>query len=236
MKRIIILLAIIFSSVVPANAVEYEIIDLGTFGGSDTRALSINNSSQIVGVTGSSGFLYENNSMVSIGGSWASEINDSSQIVGVTGSRGFLYENGTMTVLATLGGSSGYAYVINNSGQIAGRSDTSDGWNHAFLYDNGAMTDLGTLSGNRSTANGINDSGQIIGESSLPNSDTHAFLYENDTMIDIGTLGGKTSFAHDINSNSQIVGSSQPKYSTSYHAYIYDNGIWSDLEIGRAHV
>ena len=37
--------------------------------------------------------------------------------------------------------------AINAAGQVTGRADTADGSYHAFLYSDGVMTDLGTLGG-----------------------------------------------------------------------------------------
>ena len=52
-----------------------------------------------------------------------------------------------VTDLGTLGGDSSDGYAINDSGQVAGFSDTSADEFHAFLYSDGVMQDLGTLGG-----------------------------------------------------------------------------------------
>jgi probable HAF family extracellular repeat protein len=81
-----------------------------------------------------------------------------------------MYVNGAWQSLGTLGGTSGAALAVNDSGAIvgwsslAGNSDVT----HAFLYQNGTMTDLNsllppsfkgiTLFG----ATSINDLGQIV--------------------------------------------------------------------------
>ncbi len=75
---VVCLLSIVFLANT-AYSVQYEIIDLGTFGGSNSSAMAINNSGQIVGNanyvvgTGSlaseyhSAFLYESGGMINLG-------------------------------------------------------------------------------------------------------------------------------------------------------------------------
>ena len=84
--------------------------------------------------------------------------------------------------LGTLGGSSSYAFGINNPGQVIGDSLTSSGDHHAFLDTGNSMYDLNSLASNLggfsvlSAAFGINDSGQIVGGGLLSNGSSHAFL------------------------------------------------------------
>ncbi len=86
-------------------AVEYSIIDLGTFGGSFSQAQAINNSGQIVGSS-------QTNS-----GNWHAS----------------LWDNGVIIDLGTLGGGYSEAYGINDSGQIVGVYDAGNG--HAVLWN-----------------------------------------------------------------------------------------------------
>jgi probable HAF family extracellular repeat protein len=74
-----------------------------------------------------------------------------------------------MIDLGTLGGGSGYAYGVNDSGEIVGYSYLGDGGQSAFLYDKGTMLDLNSLVPSNSGcdllyAYGINDRGEITGE------------------------------------------------------------------------
>jgi probable HAF family extracellular repeat protein len=109
-----------------------------------------------------------------------------------------------------LGG--GFAYGINDNGQITGRAH-----GHAFLYSNGVMTDLGTLGGESSTGYGINNSGQIVGWSKTITDGDHIFLYSNG-ITDLGT-----GFGHGINDSGQVTG-----YANN-HAFLYSNGAMTDL-------
>jgi probable HAF family extracellular repeat protein len=49
------------------------------------------------------------------------------------------------------------------------------------------------------------------------------------SITDLGTLGGRNSYAYGINDNSQVVG--QADTATSSHAFLYSNGMMSDLSI-----
>ena len=97
-------------------------------------------------------------------------------ITGDTTRHAFLYSNGSLTDLGTLGGAHSYALGINNSGEMAGYSNTSGSAEHAFLHSNGSMTDLGTLGGADSAAFGINDSSQVVGWAFTSGNTAHAFL------------------------------------------------------------
>ena len=90
--------------------------------------------------------------------SYARGLNDAGQIIGtsfisgVSSYHGFLYSGGTMMDIGTLGGANSEANAINNSGQVAGLADLSNGYQHAILYSGGVMTNLGTLGGSSSGA------------------------------------------------------------------------------------
>jgi probable HAF family extracellular repeat protein len=135
---------------------------LGTLGGNDSLAYSINRQGQIVGTSGSaSGELHA-----------------------------FLYRNGYMKDLGALANSTTVAYSINDHGEVVGYGSIpgQNGVGHAFLYAGGVMRDLGTLTGfTSSIATGINDGGEIVG---YCNGDAGAagFLYVSGHMYDLTAL------------------------------------------------
>ncbi len=95
--------------VLPLSASEkYQIIDLGTLGGTSSGARAINNRGQVVGYVSYSGT-----------------------------SAAFLWEDGVMKDLVTLGGNFTHAQAINNRGQIVGTSLTASGESHAVLWTKG---------------------------------------------------------------------------------------------------
>lgn len=133
------------------------------------------------------------------------------------------------------GGINGVAYDLNASGQIVGYGTRSDdGAQHATLFSGANNLDLGTLGGFNSHAYGINDAGQIVGDSALPgNSVFDAVLFSGtgSNNIDLGSLGGISCHANAINDSGEIVGNSYPATNNNsiYHAFIYKNGVMSDL-------
>jgi probable HAF family extracellular repeat protein len=164
----------------------YAVTDLGTLGGTDGQALSINDRGQVTG---------------------------SANTAGDAQTHAFLYSRGTMTDLGTLGGSTSYGFGINDRGQVAGGAATpGDAGFHTFLYCGGAMTDLGTLGGTFSEASAINSSGVVVGESTLPGDTVQdSFIYSHGVMTDLMTLlppgSGVTNLTvMGINDRGQTVG------------------------------
>jgi len=164
-------------------------LDLGTLGGPDGWAASVNERGQVAG--------------------WA--------LVDSTVQHPFLWESARMIDLGTLGGTSavvgslsngGSGAGLNNLGQVIGTSNLAgDSNHHPFLWEKGALTDLGTLGGDNGEAWWINDGGEIVGGADLPGSAVHhAFLWKNGEMIDLGAAPGQPcSTAVDINSRGQII-------------------------------
>jgi len=235
---------LLFAASTAWGQVQYNVTDLGTLsGGTASSAAAINNYGQVAGTIWypshvQHAFLYSNGQMTDLGTlngsySYAAGINDSGQVVGGAGfnqfdERAYLYSNGQMTNLGTLGDDSN-AESINDSGQIAGSSDTSSAW-RPFLYSNGRMTNLGTLPGytDISYAYGINNSGQVVGVSINSSGVEHAFLYSNGRMTDLGTLGGNMTEAYKINSSGEVVGTSRNSSGVE-HAFLYSNGTMTSL-------
>jgi probable HAF family extracellular repeat protein len=132
----------------------------------------------------------------------------------------------SLTDLGTLGGSDSSGQAINDSGQVAGYSQTASGQIHAFFWD-GAMHDIGTLGGPSSRADDVNNAGEVIGEAQIASpAYYHAFLWDG-SMHDLGTFGGSSSYAYDINDVGQVVGYAE-FFGRPYHAFLWD-GTMHDL-------
>ncbi len=153
--------------------------DLGTLGGSHSRAYDVNRAGWIVGC---------------------------SSLVGNKVVRAFLHRDGGFVDLGTLGGRTSHAYGINAAGRIVGYAMTGGGARRAFLHDGSRMHDLGTLGGDESTAWDINDAGLIIGMSRTVAGSRHAFLHDGERMHDLGTLGDRDATALRVNAAGQVVG------------------------------
>ena len=159
---------------------------LPTFGGTNSQAVSINQTGQITGFSDTSG------------------ANDP---------HAFIDNNGTLTDLGTLGGPDSQGQGINNLGEVVGYSGVAGtGDKNAFLYNGTSMTDLGTLGGDNSYAYRISGPGLIVGKSQITSdADTHAFVYANGKMIDLNTLidpslGWDLQDATGVNNAGQITG------------------------------
>jgi probable HAF family extracellular repeat protein len=180
---------------------------IGTLGGYNCAAWSINSSGHITGDSDTAGGGYP---------------------------RAFIYSNGTMTSLGTFpDGVSSYGNAINDKDEVAGWAYTAEHAEHAFLYRDGKMNDLGTLDGYRqSYGKGINNLGHVVGTSYAEDGRQSAFLYDGQQMINLNDridpgLHWTFYYASAVNDNGQIAGVAA--IDGKDHAIIYDNGIATDL-------
>jgi probable HAF family extracellular repeat protein len=220
------------------------IADLRTLGGSDSSASGINNRGQIVGFALNT--IPDPLSIIDfqIGGSTSG-----------TQTRAFLWQNGQMEDLNTLGGPDAFAAFINERGQVAGFSYTNSTVNattgqpttHPFLWQNGKMIDLGTLGGTFAGSvlpnflGGLNIRGEVIGLSTLAGDQgcsgnlngciVDPFLWSKGKMIDLfsTTAGGNPITADAINDNGEIVGGAAFSPNLPFDAYIWRDGVATDL-------
>lgn len=163
-------------------------------GDTNSAATAINDSSQVVGISGACG----------------------DAVGGVSAAHSVLWENGVPTRIADLGGHTwNTPTAINNDGVVVGFSlpASQDGTRNyeAFVWTkDGGIRSLGKPDGAiRSAAFGINDDGQIVGLS-RDASGLRALLWENGEMIDLNTrtLDGSPFliYANDINARGEITG------------------------------
>ncbi len=185
MRRIVLSVsALAFSAGVLLAQSHYAVVDLGTLGGTNSRAYGLNNHGTIVG--------------------------DAMRPDGRT--HAFVFTNGVMMDLGTMGGTNSHAYGINDMGHIVGDADLTNGMHHGFFATNGMggfmMSDLGALGGSNSTAFCINAFDAITGAGDLPSGLSHAFVWTNRTsgMMDIDASDASSSAGHWMNGAGQVVG------------------------------
>ena len=178
--------------------------DLGTFGGTTSDGLAINDAGQITG--------------------WAST-------TGNAASHAFLWDGTTMQDLGTFGGTNSSGIAINAAGQVTGEAAlTGDTSSHAFLWDGATMQDFGTFGGTNSVGATINDSGQVAGYAhTVSTTVAHAFLWDGTAMRDLNSLIHPEdplqpfvtlATSADINSLGQVVAFGYDSRTDESHAYV----------------
>jgi probable HAF family extracellular repeat protein len=139
----------------------------------------------------------------------------------------------------------GFAFGLNNSGQVVGSSGTCANTPlvpfaygpHAVLWQNGLPTAFANLGGTMlGVGVGINDLGQVVGGSDLPSEipgfpfvQVHCTLYSQAGPEDLGTVGTDfSSLPTWINNNGEVVGASCDKMGNC-RAFLWQNKAMMDL-------
>jgi len=160
-------------------------VDLGSFGGTCTMALDLNNHGQVVGA---------------------------SNVTGDNNQRAFLWENGSFRDLGGSPGEFTAADAVNEGGVAAGYTYLAgDTLLHAALWRHvGQLTDLGSVDNDACAwALALNDKDQVVGESTDCQDAVRGFLWENGSMVDLNTLIPPNSplhvtYAFAINARGEI--------------------------------
>jgi probable HAF family extracellular repeat protein len=246
----------------------FAVIDLGTLGGSFSIAVGINNKSlitgdaNVLGDTASHGFLRKQGANIDLGtlggiNSRSQAVNQLGQVIGAaesfleddlsegfcgfgTSSRcvPFVWQNDAMAPLATLGGSNGIAFAINNRGLIGGVAENStldptcggpEFQSEPVIWQGGNIRQLPTVVGDPDGfVQAINNKGQAVGGSGQcwagPFFSLHAVLWQNGRATNLGSLGGALFTAPSaINDEGQVVGSSDIAGDTNFFAGPFSN-------------
>jgi probable HAF family extracellular repeat protein len=200
--------------------------DLGTIGGTNSRANALNSEGLVVGSAYPAGHV----------------------VLG----QAFLHDGYSMRPLPLPSGTiySG-ATGVNDVGQVAG-SVPINGHGRAVVWDNGVMKNLGVLPGrDESEASGINLAGDVVGTSWVDTGGgggnggyiagnrsaarkgrapgtTRGFLWSAGQFTELDTLGGSSSYAFGLNSHDVVVGSAE-KADGNQHACLWQTGKPVDL-------
>ena len=201
-------------------------------GATNSIAVGINDSGQIVGTygtsTGNYGYLYSGGTYTTLSvpgatqspgtffyyanpnaiGTDATGINDNGEIVGdwsgSSGEAGFIYSAGSFTNTSITDGSVFTAlYGVNDSGVISGYTQTPAA---GFLYSSGTFAPINYPGASRTVVQGINDSGEVVGFYTLDGS-TWGFIYSDGTYTSIAYPGSSQTDLFGISNNGEIVGS-----------------------------
>jgi len=195
-----------------------QIQDLGTLGGSDSEAWTVNSSGQVIGNS------FTNNQP---GPPFNQPQEDA-----------FVWQNGQMTDLGNLGGGFSTPSAINRGGDITVISfDASNQHFQSFLWSNGTQYPLPTLGGDFVEASTLNDWDLITGASSDAgdtNFQAALWIPWAGVSLSLGTVDGDSgSFGLGVNNSGVIVGGSgsitlsgAPAYA---HAFVWQNGQIQDL-------
>jgi len=236
----------------PAPAqVMYRIKPLGVLGGCTVQppvAHGFNKKNQVTGTACNAhgdehAFLWSNNgtAMVDLGpsevGSTSSgnAINASGQVAGSghdsSGYFAFLSSGGASLKKLQRIGTEGFAFAINDSGQVAGGSGIVGQYlTRAVVWKNNGsvMTDLGVLYDyDYNYGRAINSSGQVAGLSGYstePYSEATVWQNNGTPLFSLGLLAtGSSSAACCINASGQVAGSADTQAHSHTHAFIWKN-------------
>lgn len=114
------------------------------------------------------------------------------------------------------------AYAVNNSDQVVGAAEGTDGAQHAFLWD-GAMHDLG-FAGDNTQALGISgDGGTVMGSYTDASGNDRTWIWHTGDAKphDLGIFAGTSVFPTHMNAGGQISGFVIDPSSGGYRGFVY---------------
>lgn len=138
--------------------------DIGTLGGTGSRANAVNDFGEFTG--------------------WANLAGDDEPHAFLSKPGSPLYD------LGTLGGPTSHGWGVNNQIHICGWTEleVNSPVSRGFLWADGLMKSLGTLGGIYSAAFGLNDLDEVVGASTRATEVQAAFIWRQGQMYDLNTL------------------------------------------------
>lgn len=182
--------------------------DLGTLGGPDSVALTINARGDATGWSYTS-FNADPNSGVPIVDPFFWSADDR-----------------VMIDMGNLGGTFAAPYYMNNRGEVTGAANLAgDLAVHIFIWSKvKGMQDIGALGGTFGHPDWINDAGDVVGTATTATKLHRAFLWRADKMINLGTVGDdKDSEGTSVNSQGQVVGFSGVFGVADQHGWVWEH-------------
>jgi probable HAF family extracellular repeat protein len=252
----LVALALLGSASTSAAAPRYQLINLGSLGGTNYYE----------SFSGLPGRLLNNSGTV-VGDMDTAVPDPACFETSCLTAHAFEWTNGSLADLGTLAfnekGNFSQAFWINDQGLSIGVAtynavgSSSEPLYKAVTWKDRQITGLETLGGNVSMAQAVNNSNQVVGWALdlVPASvniyedypwpfatQQRAVLWENGVVRDLGTLGGPSAWATGINDNGQIIGQSftgiatgKPQHAGEWFfsrpmaGFIWENGNMVDL-------
>ncbi len=234
-------------------------VDLGTFGGTESRGVSLNDLGWVGGTYTANGiarpFIHDGNQLIDL--SLLNGATQGAQVIAINNSGdalvykfvfnpaplpqfevgAFLYDGTSVTNLnSTI--PFPLALDLNHAGVMVG-SGAPDGAQRAFIFDGTTAQYLSTFGGANSVASSISENGLVSGSSTDANGFTYGFIYDGQTMISLGSLGQAVapgpffdpfmSWGRAINDFGVVVGESRQDNTTDRAAFVYNNGLMENL-------
>lgn len=209
---------------------ENGVVEIGSFGGSESQAMDISDTGHVVGYSDYPGgptefrdaFLWEDGSLFDLGNGYASGINNNNLIAGVSPfGTGVVWQG--VDIKTVFGDDDTRPSKVNDQGQVTGSSYGAGESGQAFIWhETTGIQYLDLIPGYRgSRAEDINKWGQLAGHA-WADTYPHAhrpFMWNNGTMI---YLGGEQGRAWGINDVGQVVRQFSETYGATSHGFIYD--------------
>ncbi len=222
----------------PALAVgsgaSYEMIDLGTMGGSFPSPLAINDEGTVIGNNpwDGHGWVWKDGTLFDLGGTY-------SQAVGINASgtvalnfndgtrpHAATWRNGVMTILPGLPVPSPYPVdavtAINNRGTVIGYSNGKP-----VIWENGAVRSISVDGSESGTLHFLNDAGEAVINVYL-NGRSRWYLLRGDRQVEITWPSDAFGIqVQALNARGQVAGIAIT--SSGVHGFLWDNGNVTDL-------